>query len=355
MNRLDGGRRAAPRAGKVSRGPARGFALVIVLWVLAGLTVVAVTVASSARVGSEGVKLLRDRVAGEAAFLSAGARIAVIAATGSPTADAYNGPRGRLPVDGQVIGVDATTWATVRDVRGLVNLNSGATLTLERLLRGCGATEQEAARLSDALGDYIDEDDLKRLNGAEAFDYGATDLPRPRNQRLASREELWRVLGWPALRSRWEAAGCDEWVTVNGDGLSNRSTAPAPVLVAFGLDDAAVRRVQQRRDGVPAGSSPATAEVPAGGELSLAAGGVAGKTLRVALRATSVEWATAYELELTPDRPGGPWRLREMRHPPQVGLRTAPPSAARLPAVDYQPSPQELPATNAPSRLPFGN
>ena len=52
----------------------RGFALVLVLWVLAGLTVVAVAVASSLRTSAESVKLLRDRVRAEAAIVAAKAQ-----------------------------------------------------------------------------------------------------------------------------------------------------------------------------------------------------------------------------------------------------------------------------------------
>lgn len=357
-------RRAAcpPSAARpVSRPSARGFALVMVLWVLAGLTVVAVAVASSARLGSQSLRLLRDRVTAEAAFLSAGARLQMIAATGTPGSTWYNGPRGRIFVDGRPTAVDGDTWMTLQDVRGLVNLNDGATRTLSRLLLRCGAPEGDIPALADALGDYIDADNLKRLNGAEAFDYraGSEPLPAPRNQRLVSREELWRVKGWPALRPAWQAAGCDDRVTVNGDGLINRSTASREVLIALGMDETgALGEMENRRAGVPRGASPATAVTSTGTDplsnLSAMAGGIAGKTLRVRLQSRSLEWALEYELELTPDRAGGPWRMREIRYPPHVAGRPVPPAAAQLPAVDHQPSAQD-PSTDAQPRLPFGN
>ena len=339
------------------RPPDRGFALVIVLWVLAGLIVVAVAVATSTRVNAESVKLLRDRVRAEAAFLSASARIGMIVATGTPLSNSYNGPRGRLYVDGRPTQVTPDVWVRVQDVRGLVNLNDGASLRLQRLLQRCGAPEDSVAALADALGDYIDADQLKRLNGAEGFDYRAAgDLPEPRNARLLSREELWRVKGWPAVRNAWQVAGCDRYVTVRGDGLSNNNTAPLAVLIADGTDATIARGLLERRqDGPLVGVSAATVNVTTGGELRLAAGGFAGKSMRIRLEAASLEWALEYELELTPDRGGGPWRTHEVRYPQQVPSKVPPGAAAPLPAVDFRPADQDRSSSDAPPRLPFGN
>lgn len=348
-------RRSGPRRPPCARG--RGFALVIVLWVLAGLIVVAVAVATSTRVNAESVKLLRDRVRAEAAFLSAGARIEVIAATGSALSNSYFGPRGRLYVDGRLTQVAPDVWATVQDVRGLVNLNDGASPRLQRLLRRCGAPEDALGALSDALGDYIDSDQLKRLNGAEGFDYRAGgDLPEPRNARLLSREELWRVKGWPAVREAWQSAGCDRYVTVRGDGLSNNNTAPLDVLLADGNDASIARGLLDRRqDGPLAGSTAATVDPVASGDLRLASGGFAGKAMRIRLEAASLEWALEYELELTPDRGGGPWRTYEVRYPQQVPSKVPRGAAAPLPAVDFSPADQDRSPNDAPPRLPFGN
>lgn len=339
------------------RGRSAGFALVIVLWVLAGLIVVAVAVATSTRINAESVKLLRDRVRAEAAFLSASARIAVIASTGSALSNSYNGPRGRLYVDGRLTQVAPDVWARVQDLRGLLNLNDGATPRLQRLLRRCGAPEDSVASLADALGDYIDSDQLKRLNGAEGFDYRASgDLPEPRNARLLSREELWRVKGWPAIRDAWQASGCDRYVTVRGDGPSNINTAPLEVLLADGTDATIARGLLERRQNGPlAGVSGATVNpVPSGG-LPFAAGGVAGQAMRIRLEAASLEWALEYEMALNPDRGGGPWRSFEVRYPQQVPSKASRSAASTLPAVDFLPADQDRSSNDAPPRLPFGN
>lgn len=335
----------------------QGFALVIVLWVLAGLIVVAVAVASSARVNGESVKLLRDRVRAEAAFLSASARVAVVAATGSALTNSVSGPRGSIYVDGRLTQVDKEVWVRLQDVRGLVDLGNGATPSISRLLARCGAGEKAIPSLTDALGDYVDADQLKRLNGAEAFDYRMSgDLPEPRNSKLLSREELWRIKGWPDIKAAWKAAGCDDLVTVHGDGLSNRNTAPLAVLVADGVDETIAKGLLETRKDLPVGgASAATVELNPAVDLSGLGGGFVGKTLRIRLDAESLEWGFEYELELTPDRTGGPWRMHEIRYPQQVPSKAPRSATAQMPAGDFRPAVQDRNSTNAQPRLPFGN
>lgn len=336
-------------AARVDRAAQRGFALVMVLWVLAGLTVVAVAVASSLRVNSESVKLLRERVRNEADFLSTAARIQVMASTGEALRNTVESSRGRLFVDGRVQAVAPGEWVTVQDARGLLDLNQPGKL-LPGLLRRCGAAENMLGSLQDSLADYVDEDDLKRLNGAEAFDYRLAEMAAPRNADLMSREELWRVEGWPALQTAWQAAGCDALVTVHGDGRFNPNTAPALLLEASGMSaENAAALIDARQAGLP------TREIQSGGSgafnpFSLLGGGFAGATMRVRHQAASVEWTLEYELQLTPSSEGGPWRMLELRYPPRAA--STPEAATPLPPADYQVSEREGPTRNASPDLP---
>jgi len=346
------GRRSGARVG-------RGFALVIVLWVLAGLTVVAVAVASTARVSGESTRLLRERIRAEAAFISTAARIQVIASTSQSEVNRFEGARGRLYLDGRSTEVDAVERVSMQDARGLVNLNLASKTFLTRLLLQCGVAGNRTDPLVDALADYIDSDDLKRLNGAEAFDYRfAGGLPAPRNAELVSRNEVWRVLGWPEIRAVWDENRCAEAVTVRGDGRFNQNTAPLPVLVAFGLDEPIAQGLLgARADGLNARIAPpsnAGAEVDVLASLRLS-GATVGRTLRVRHAMALVEWTLEYELELTPTRPGGPWRLHEMRYLEAAPSSMPGVSTSRVPAVDHRPSESEPIQGNAPPRLPFGN
>ena len=346
------GRGAGPRGNS-------GFALVIVLWVLAGLTVVAVAVASTARVSAESTVLLRDRIRAEAAFISTAARIQVIASTSQPGVNRFDGVRGRLYLDGRSTEVDAVERVSMQDARGLVNLNLASRTFLSGLLLQCGVAGNRTDPMVDALADYIDSDNLKRLNGAEAFDYRfAGDLPAPRNAELVSRNEVWRVLGWQEIRAAWDQNRCAEAVPVRGDGRFNQNTAPLPVLVAFGLDQPIAQGLLgAREDGLNAGIVPPTtadAQVDVLASLRLS-GATVGRTLRVRHAMALVEWTLEYELELTPTRPGGPWRLHEMRYLEAAPSSMPGVSTSRFPAIDHRPSESEAIQGNAPPRLPFGN
>lgn len=341
------------RAGRCTRPAPRGFALVMVLWVLAGLTVVAVAVATSVRVSSEGLKSLRDRVAAEAQFLSTAARIQVLAATSATRRIQYEGVRGALYADGRPLAVGPGEWVRVHDIRGLVDLNGRNTTRLEKLLPRCGAAESQVAGLMDALADYIDKDSLKRLNGAEAFEYRMAGLPEPRNLPLLSREELWRVKGWEPLKDAWIQAGCNELVTVNGENRFNTNTAPPAVLEANGLTpDAAAALVDARQAGLPT----LALETGAGGSTDpfMSPGGsFVGQTLRIAHGAAPVKWQREYELRLTPLSEGGPWRILEIRHP--VRDEAPPTPQAALPAADYVVPERERAPINVPPPFQTGN
>jgi general secretion pathway protein K len=330
---------------------ANGFALVIVLWVLAGLTVVAVSVAASLRSNAESVKLLRERVSAEREFLSTSSRIKIIASTAVPRVASLLSLRGELMLDGRRTVVSGGESVILQDSFGLLNLNNPYGEIWPNFLRSCGAKEDEVAILMDTLADYIDVDNLKRLNGAEAFEYSAAGLPPPRNAQLLSRDELWRAKGWLALRPTWTARGCNEMVTVRGGLGFNRNTASVPLLMASGLTEAQALGVIGARS---AGLSVAETPNPAadGNPLMSIAGGAVGGVFRVRHEMALLGWALQYEIELTPVSPGGPWRVHELRVvPPSQPLISA---RALLPPADFLLPARERDQLNAVPDLPFG-
>ena len=337
----------------VLRRKPRGFALVIVLWTLAGLAVVAAAVAATARTANLNVKLLRDRVQAEAAFISTAARIQAFVSTEVVSRSEFGRGKYRLPVDGTTVLVAAEERVLLQDLRGVVNLNLAEPQRVMSLLKACGIAETLAPRLADALADYIDSDGLKRVNGAEAFDYRAAGEPEPRNAKLLSREELWRVLGWRAVKDTWQAAGCDDAVSVQGDGMVNRNTAPLRVLLADGVSDtSAAGLIDARRDGLPAVAIQTTMADDRSNPFGFIGGGFAGHALRVSHSAAWIEWRWEYVLELSPTRNGGPWRMQEIRTPartgPLAGATRELPPANRV--IERDPN-----SDDALSRSPFLN
>ncbi|OGG51573.1 MAG: hypothetical protein A3F84_06420 [Candidatus Handelsmanbacteria bacterium RIFCSPLOWO2_12_FULL_64_10] len=112
----------------------------------------------------------------------------------------------------------------------------------EALLRLPGVDEGVVA----ALMDWRDQDDVPEPGGAEAGYYQS--LPQPyacKNGPLETVEELRLVRG--VTPEILEAVR--PYVTVYGDGKVNLNTAPGPVLLTLGLEEALVSKVLRFRRG----------------------------------------------------------------------------------------------------------
>lgn len=228
--------------------PERGFALAAILWLLAGLTILIASVSTSmlavSRTNHDTQERLRLMLAQQRAVADAAYLVLTYKTLGSA-----------VQVGSRLLQLDSSTRyqlgdgvsVSFQDTQGLVGLNSPGADDVRRLLTQCGATPQQVDVLSDTLLDYIDADSLKRLNGAEAFEYSAAGLRMPRNQRLLDTRELWQVFGWSQIKLEWTLRGCDDWVSLAPSSLLNLWTAPIPVLQAAGLSaDQAVAAVLDR-------------------------------------------------------------------------------------------------------------
>jgi general secretion pathway protein K len=172
---------------------------VIVLWLLVLLTAIAGSHAYNTHVET---RLARNRVEQVAVRQAAAAGVerAVLELL-NPV------PGKRWTFDGRshalAIG-EAEVTVSLRDLAGLVDLNAATPELLDALLTaaekqsGGALTIDEATRKAvvDAIGDWRDRDDLRRLNGAEAAEYLAADRGYgPTNGPFASVHELRYVLG----------------------------------------------------------------------------------------------------------------------------------------------------------------
>ncbi len=169
----------------------RGFALVIVMWLCGLLALLALSFASSARVH---VRIAENAVAAAQAetLADGGVRLGLI----KLVAEAERAGRGRPMALACALPGGARLALSISDEAGRVNLNLANEALLAALLRGAGVTEDTAMRLADAIADYRDSDDLRRLNGAEAPEYEAAGLgTTPKNAPFAHLEELKAVLG----------------------------------------------------------------------------------------------------------------------------------------------------------------
>ncbi len=169
----------------------RGIALVVVLWLLVLLTVIA---ASHARVIRTETRLASNQVeAGKARSLAeAGAYHAILELLARDEEQ-------RWPVNGSVNRIryeDGEVTISIRDVRGLVDINSAPAALLDQVLAGTGMEETQRLALVDATLDWRDKDNLKHINGAEDDDYRHAGLKwAARDGAFSSVEEFRYVLG----------------------------------------------------------------------------------------------------------------------------------------------------------------
>lgn len=250
-----------------------GFVLAVTLWILAGIAIAvglmtlwSLDQVAQARIGHE---RLQDEIA------LAGTRdtLLYIAATreltlaGLPTEplgedevairrlDEF-GALTRDPI-GSEMRVDDTgyagmpgAWFSIQDEAGLFSVSPWMTgMGLDRFLEQQGVEETRVPRLRDTLLDYMDSDDLTRLNGAESREYEREGRPAPANRRLLTPGELANVMDWDALPPQVFDSVVAR-ITPYYTGPINPNTMPGDMLGIWvpGCPEACDRIVQAREE-----------------------------------------------------------------------------------------------------------
>lgn len=171
----------------------QGVALIVAIWVTALLSLIAFSFASSVRVH---VKV--------AANLSALAEAEALADGGIERAAAQlirrvrSGQREPLKSGREACvlpGGGGTLLVEVRDEGGKVDLNIANEALIRALVAGLFSDPGVATAVAEAILDYRDDDDDRRVAGAEERDYRAAGRTGPRNGPFQSVEELGNVLG----------------------------------------------------------------------------------------------------------------------------------------------------------------
>lgn len=125
-------------------------------------------------------------------------------------------------------GLGGATFS-IQDESGLLSLFWPQPRDIDAALIGFGVAPVRAPVLRDRLLDYIDTDDLNRLQGAEQADYRRSGLSPPSNRRLLLPTELMRVDQWASgdaeiLRELIELS------TTHYAGAVNMNTMPPNLL-----------------------------------------------------------------------------------------------------------------------------
>lgn len=234
------------------RHPQRGFILAITLWLLAGIAVVVGLMTWWAQEQVRGAIVQRDRVEAEIAMQSTAQTVIYLAVTrdmtiaGVPTTPLADDERSlrmldemggllRDPIGGELAtdnsiyqGLDGARFA-VQDESGLFSVMVPEDWQIDAFLDSQGVAREAIPQLRDALQDYMDSDDLRRLNGAEAREYRAAGRPDPLNRRLLLPSEIDRVLGWETVPEDVRRRLPDLFTTFHAGGV-NPNTAPPELL-----------------------------------------------------------------------------------------------------------------------------
>jgi len=135
-----------------------------------------------------------------------------------------------IPLNGTEVNLSDDITVEVQDSNGMLSLTTINTLALGRLLTYFGADQKEVDIFIDSLLDWIDPDDLTRINGAEKDWYSYQGLKyAPRNYPLQYKEEIKLIRGMkPELYEKIEP-----YLTLLPQTGFNPNTAKDPVLRAY--------------------------------------------------------------------------------------------------------------------------
>lgn len=216
----------------MKRAPSRGIALIMVLGALALIAFVAARFAhriDELRHQASSLKSHAEQSLQSRNTLSASLYFVATRAIGP----AGFGP-GLVPelhADNRLYRLPQGGELRLQDQRGLYPLNAPDRVSLAALLQSLGVASRETDTFVDVLEDYLDTDELKRLNGAEAPDYAALGLPPPRNDWMLSVRELNRMPYWRDAPQ--VVAALERWGTVSRRPVLNPNTAPIDLLAAM--------------------------------------------------------------------------------------------------------------------------
>jgi len=143
-----------------------------------------------------------------------------------------------------------TMVVRLQDAAGLIDVNRVELDVWRRLAEQVGVPVDQRDLLADRILDFLDEDDFRRLNGAERGEYAAARLDPPPNRAVESPRSLVAVLGWDTLLPGTMSDRFLGALTAGATGRVNPNAASPTVLYAMlgvppiAAEDLVARRVE---------------------------------------------------------------------------------------------------------------
>lgn len=210
------------------------------------------------------------------------------------------------------VGIGNARFA-LQDEAGLLNPMGAQRARLDSFLGLLDVDAGARGPLLDKLADFVSENDLRSLYGANTADYLEAGLPAPPNRYLLSSMEAWWVLEWKGSSAVWREARWREYVTTTAFSGINLNSAPAFILQTDpfinGEDAARIIAERERRPFV----SPEDAARRTGLLLSknlFAFTTFPSSTIRITLWHEGANQGVRYHVTLTPQSDQGvPWEV----------------------------------------------
>lgn len=227
-----------------------GFALVVVLLVLLLVTALAAELVFTVRTGvQEGVQVKQQTL--NRGLAKAGVNLALFHLLDQPLDFAEDGPYIQGTTRSVYLAAGKVEFQIVNE-SGKMDLSRINRPLLSQFLQQQGYRPDEQEILIDSLEDWIDTDDLHRLNGAEDDYYETLTVPyRCKNGPFTDPAELLMVRGAEKLNGRMNPA---DFFTLHNPGGRINFNALTPSLLHT-LVSGDEERIQQYRelkqDGVP--------------------------------------------------------------------------------------------------------
>lgn len=288
----------------------RGFVLILTLCILAAIMIAAAYFGERVQQSLQLAQLrqgLNDR---QIAISNTRSEILFRLGTSYLTPYGLGWPEAGLALDDRPYDNEGSI-VQLQDARGLININYNSDEILFNFLGVMKVPADQRPHLIDTLRDYIDADDLRRLEGAESAEYAALGLPPPRNIPLVSPMELKRIIGWRDMPSLWQDVPVTDLVSVGGISAINPNTAPWQVLASLpGVTPEIAQAVVARRKLAPI--SVALLGQMAGTNLETFPPQVIAypsDNIRITQRAIGMPWAIRYNVRLTPYSNISPWQV----------------------------------------------
>jgi general secretion pathway protein K len=245
----------------------QGFALILVLWVIALMTIMAASFAQNMRRETLLISNIRDNAQAQA-YAEAGLAYTQLMLISGDEELRWRGDGGLYQLNYNDIQIRVKIF----EESGKIDINQAEESTLNAVFEGVTDDELQVGSLVNALLDWRDNDDEVRAQGAEKDQYLHQGLNyQPRNKPFQTLEELQLVLGFNAQIYN----AVEPLLTVySGQKTINPSKASREVLLTLPevtpeqVDIYLQERLENTKNGLPAPNFPVPIQ-QAGGDKQI--------------------------------------------------------------------------------------